>query len=101
MAYPTLAVPTLQLCVCSTDDPMPVFCALQDKVDMDRAKLTAEFESMRKSTNDSITEAATAKRTQEEAEAKLRNIMDGATVAEKELEVALFNSVHECAQVGR
>ena len=75
------------------------FLCSQDKVASDKAKLSAEFDEMRKATNDSITEAATATKVKDEAEAKLRNLMDGATVAEKELEVALFNSVHECAQV--
>jgi len=54
---------------------------------------------LRKATDASITQASTATMMKDETEAKLRNLMDGATVKEKELEVALWNSVHECAQV--
>ena len=71
----------------------------QDKAHADKVTLQAEFDEMRRATNDSITSASTATLVKEEMEAKLRNLMDGATVKEKELEVALFNSVHECAQV--
>jgi hypothetical protein len=72
---------------------------IKEKAQTDKMRLQDEFDQMRKATNESITEASTAALVKEEAEAKLRNIMDGATVKEKELEVALFNSVHECAQV--
>jgi len=72
---------------------------IKDKAHADKVTLQAEFDEMRRATNDSITSASTATLVKEEMEAKLRNLMDGATVKEKELEVALFNSVHECAQV--
>jgi len=72
---------------------------VKNKTQNDKSKLQEEFDTMRKQTNDLIAEASSASMVKAEMEAKLRNIMDGATTKEKELEVALFNTVHECAQV--
>merc|ERR1712028_172093 len=68
-------------------------------LEMEKEKQAREFDSLRSSTADAVHEAAAARKMKEDQDRKLDSLMTGNTAKEAELEGALFNSVHECAQL--
>jgi len=66
---------------------------------MEKERQGREFDSLRASTADAVHEATAARKMKEDQDRKLNSLMTGNTAKEAELEGALFNSVHECAQL--
>merc|ERR1712166_554290 len=68
-------------------------------LEMEKENQAREFDSLRSSTADAVHEASAARKMKEDQDRKLDSLMTGNTAKEAELEGALFNSVHECAQL--